>query len=77
MLELKNLCYSVPDEKGGRKEIIHDLDLTVEDNRLVVITGPNGSGKSTLARLIAGIEKPDSGRILLDGEDITGLSITE
>ena len=77
MLELKNLCYSVPDENSGRKEIIHDLDLTVEDNRLVVITGPNGSGKSTLARLIAGIEKPDSGRILLDGEDITGLSITE
>ena len=77
MLELKNLSFSVLDEKGERKEIIHDLDLTVEDNKLVVITGPNGSGKSTLARLIAGIEKPDSGSILLDGQDITGLSITE
>ena len=43
----------------------------------MVITGPNGGGKSTLARLIIGIEKPTSGRILFDGEDITDLSITE
>jgi Fe-S cluster assembly ATP-binding protein len=42
-----------------------------------VITGPNGGGKSTLAKIIAGIEKPNSGRILLDGEDITDKNITE
>ncbi len=76
MLELQNLSFTV-DADEGKKEIIHDLNLKVEDRRLVVITGPNGSGKSTLAKLIAGIEKPISGRILLDGEDITEKSITE
>ena len=77
MLELKNISFNVEEEKGGNKEIIRDISLTIPDNRFVVITGPNGGGKSTLARLIAGIEKPVSGQILLDGEDITGMSITE
>jgi len=76
MLELRNLSFSVEDE-GVKKEILHDVNLTVEDRKFVVITGPNGSGKSTLARLIAGIEKPTAGQILLDGEDITDKSITE
>jgi Fe-S cluster assembly ATP-binding protein len=76
VLELQNLSFAVAADEG-EKEIIHDLNLRVEDRKLVVITGPNGSGKSTLAKLIAGIEKPISGRILLDGEDITGKSITE
>ena len=78
MLELKNITFSVAEDEGKRtKEIIRDLSLTVDDKKFVVITGPNGSGKSTLARIIAGIEKPTSGRILLDGVDITGKSITE
>jgi Fe-S cluster assembly ATP-binding protein len=64
-------------EDERKKEIIHDLNLTVENGKFTVITGPNGSGKSTLARLIMGIEKPLSGQILLDGEDITQLDITE
>ncbi len=76
MLELRNLSFSV-EEDGVKKEILHDLNLCVEDRKFVVITGPNGSGKSTLARLIAGIEKPTAGQILLDGEDITEKSITE
>ena len=76
MLEIKNLSFAVSEE-NREKEIIHDLSLTVEDGRFVVITGPNGSGKSTLARLIMGIEKPISGQILLDGRDITELSITD
>ncbi len=45
--------------------------------KLIVITGPNGGGKSTIAKLIMGIEKATSGQIILDGEDITNLSITE
>ena len=77
MLELKNIRFSVLDENGETKPIIRGLDLTVEDCRFLAITGPNGSGKSTLAKLIAGIEKPTEGRILLDGEDITDLGITE
>ena len=76
MLEIRNLSFAVH-EDDGQKEIIHDLNLTIEDRKFTVITGPNGSGKSTLARLIMGIEKPISGSILLDGEDITALDITE
>ena len=76
MLEIRNLSFAV-NEDDVKKEIIHDLNLTIEDGKFTVITGPNGSGKSTLARLIMGIEKPISGSILLDGEDITALDITE
>lgn len=77
MLELKNVCFSVPDETGAVKEIIRDVSLTIEEGKFVVITGPNGGGKSTLARLIMGIERPTSGRIFFKGEDITDLSVTE
>ena len=63
-------------EVEDNKEIIRDISLQIEDH-FVAITGPNGGGKSTLAKIIAGIVKPTSGQILLDGEDITGLNITE
>ena len=76
MLELKNLSFGV-NELGQKKEIIRNVNLSIGEGRLVVITGPNGGGKSTLARLIAGIEKPDSGSIFFDGEDITDMSITD
>ena len=76
MLELKNICFEAPDEDGGVKQILKNVSLKV-DERMVVITGPNGSGKSTLARVIAGIVKPTSGQVILDGEDITDLDITE
>ena len=76
MLEMKNVSFNV-DVEGEGKEIIRGVDLTIPDHKFVVITGPNGGGKSTLARLIAGIETPSEGRILLDGEDITGKSITD
>lgn len=76
MLEIRNLSFAVSDEAAD-KEIIHDISLTIDKGRFVVITGPNGGGKSTLAKLIAGIEKPTAGRILLGGEDITDKSITE
>ncbi len=72
MLELQHISYEV---EGG-KEILHDVSLCVKE-RFVAITGPNGGGKSTLAKIIAGIYQPTSGRLLMDGEDITNLSITE
>ena len=76
MLELKHISFSVPGETA-EKEIIRDISLTVPKGKFVVITGPNGGGKSTLAKLIAGIEKPTSGEIILNGEDMTEKSITE
>lgn len=75
MLELRNICYEVEEDKESR-EILKNINLTIDDH-FVAITGPNGGGKSTLAKLIAGIITPTSGQIFLDGEDITGLSITE
>ena len=76
MLELRDVSFDVQDDKG-EKEIIKHLDLQVEDGKFVVVTGPNGGGKSTMAKLIAGIESPNSGSILFNGEDITDKSITE
>ena len=72
MLELQHIGFETDDNK----EILHDISLTI-DERFVAVTGPNGGGKSTLAKVIAGIYKPTSGRILLDGQDITDMSITD
>ena len=78
MLEIKDLCFSVKMENTGKpKNIINHLNLTVEDDKFVVITGPNGSGKTTLARLIMGIEKPTSGDILFNGTSIVDMPIHE
>ncbi len=72
MLELKNISYEVE----GNKEILKNISVVIDDH-FVAITGPNGGGKSTLVKIIAGIVTPTSGQILLDGEDITDLNITE
>lgn len=77
MLKLQNLSFQVPDDADSRKEIIKNIDLSFEDHTFIAITGPNGGGKSTLAKLIMGIEKPTSGRILFNDTDITDMSITE
>ncbi len=76
MLELKNICYSVSDDNGDA-DILKDVSLTVEDRKFIVITGPNGGGKTTLAKAIMGIVPLTGGQVLLDGRDITGLSVTE
>jgi len=75
MLELVNISFSAPTETG-EKEILKNISLKFEDG-FIAITGPNGGGKSTLAKIIAGIIKPTSGKILLDGEDITDCSVTD
>ena len=62
MLELKNITFAVNSD-GTEKEILHSLNLVVEDRKLLVITGPNGSGKSTLLRCINLLETPSSGAI--------------
>ena len=75
MIELKHLSKTYH-SSAGTVEALKDISLTI-DERFVAITGPNGGGKSTLAKVIAGILPPTQGRILFDGEDITGLSITD
>ena len=77
MLELKNLSFIVDSENSSKKEIIKNINLSIDDRKFVAITGPNGGGKSTLAKLIMGIEKPTGGQILFNGTDITDKSISE
>ncbi len=76
MLEVRDLCYSV-DTPDATQDILNHISLTIPDNKLVVFTGPNGGGKTTLAKAIMGLVEPGEGTILFDGQDITGLSITE
>ena len=72
MIVLKDVCFARDD-----KQILNKVNLKLESNKFIAITGPNGSGKSTLAKIIMGIEKPDSGKIFFNGQDITEKTVTE
>ena len=76
MLQIEHLSFDVRDD-GRQAEILSDISFNVADGEMLVITGPNGGGKSTLAKLLMGINEATSGRIILNGEDITDLSINE
>ena len=73
MLELKDICWTASDGK----KVLKNVNLRIDDHKLVAITGPNGGGKTSLARVLMGVEQATSGQILLDGEDITDLDVTE
>ncbi len=68
MLKIKNLSFGY-----GKEHIITDLNLTVEKNSIISILGDSGSGKSTLLRLICGLEQTSSGKIIVDGVDVTNI----
>jgi putative ABC transport system ATP-binding protein len=73
MIELRGVSKTVP-SGTGTLTILHPLDLAVPDRQVVAITGPSGSGKSTLLGLVAGLDAPSTGQILIGGTEITGLS---
>lgn len=75
MLQLKNISYCAGDT-DTKKEILTDINLTLNE-KFIAFTGPNGGGKSTLAKIIMGIVPPTGGKIYMDGQDITDLSVTE
>lgn len=73
MLELENIVWTLP----TGETILKGVSLEIPSGQLTVVTGPNGGGKTSLAKIISGIETPTSGRIILNGEDITSLNVTE
>ncbi len=73
MIELRGVSKIVP-SGNGTLTILHPTDLTIPEGRVVTIVGASGSGKSTLLGLIAGLDAPSSGRIVIDGVEITSLS---
>ena len=76
MIELRGVSKTV--ESGGRPlTILHPLDLSIPSGRFMAVVGPSGSGKSTLLGLLAGLDAPSTGEILVDGTDITRLSEDE
>ena len=76
MLDVRNLAYEVI-ENGEKITIVKDINFTVGDGEMLVVTGPNGGGKSTVAKLLMGVLAASEGEILLDGKDITGMSLDE
>ena len=71
MLEVKNVGLKIKGD-NGEIQVLKDVNFTLEDKKIYVMTGPNGGGKSVTAKTIMGIHRPTNGRILLDGVDITG-----
>lgn len=73
VLEGRNLCFSY----DGKTNVLNNVNFKITKGEMLAIVGKNGAGKSTLSSLICGFYKPTSGEILLDGEDISPLSISE
>lgn len=78
MIRLENITYSATNaETGVTNNILNGLSLDIETGKYIVITGPNGGGKTSLAKVLMGIYTPDSGKVYLDGEDITDVEVSE
>ena len=72
MIQLERLSYTYP---GAARPVLREFSAAFGPGEIVALTGPNGCGKTTLAQLITGMLRPDQGRVLIDGEDLTGQSL--
>ncbi len=73
ILELKNICKSFHQPRSGRIEVLNQINFSLDAGETRAITGQSGSGKTTLLSLIAGLDNPDTGQILLQGEDLCSM----
>src|ERR1051326_7781593 len=71
-INVRNLVYDVP-----AKRVLNNINLDIEKGAIVSVMGQSGSGKTTLLKLLTGLLKPTSGQILIDDQDIAGMSETE
>jgi ABC-type sugar transport system ATPase subunit len=65
------------DRSYGKLKVLHDINLDIQDGEMLVLVGPSGCGKSTLLRLVAGLDQPTSGKLEIDGRDVTGVSAAD
>ncbi len=69
MIELRNICKSY-----GSLAVLSDVSLTVGNNEIITIVGPSGAGKTTLLQIAGSLDRPDSGKVIYDGTDLSGLN---
>jgi len=74
ILELKNICKSFHQPRSGRIEVLNQINFSLDAGETTAVTGQSGSGKTTLLSLIAGLDNPDTGQILLQGEDLCSMN---
>lgn len=74
VLDVRNVSHGFNDQSGHRLSVLESLDLRINPGDSVAIIGPSGAGKSTLLSLLAGLDIPESGEILFQGEAFSGLS---
>ena len=76
-IKIENLCASYEEDDGGKTAVLKNLSLEIKKGEYLAVLGHNGSGKSTLAKLLNMILEPDSGKIYIEGKDITDPNMTE
>ena len=76
-IKIENLCASYEEDEGNRTNVLKNISLEIKKGEYLAVLGHNGSGKSTLAKLLNMILEPDSGKIYIEGKDITDPEMTE
>jgi lipoprotein-releasing system ATP-binding protein len=76
ILQTQNLHKIYTSGRSDRLEVLKGIDLAIDGGEIITIIGPSGVGKSTLLHLIGGLDRPSQGRVLIDGEDISGYDDT-